>query len=120
MTHLRFALSVSVSVSGQFRWLLSTLLETGLCCAVHRNSAGLTQGVDPNLGITFQEVKQTTLWSQCTCPLLRHTPMFAVDGGKLAADLWFCNVLWVAELDLSTTLSPSSSTSSSSLWALRL
>ena len=24
----------------------------------------------------------TMLWSQCTWPLLRHTPLFAVNGGK--------------------------------------
>ena len=64
----------------------------------------------PNLGITFQVNKQTTLWSQCTGPLLRHTPSLAVHCGKPAADLWFCCALWVADTSPTTTLSPSSST----------
>ena len=64
---------------------------------VHRYSAGLTQGADTSLDITFQVDKPTTLWSLCTSPLLRHTPSFAVDGGKTAADLRFCFALWVAD-----------------------
>ena len=101
----------------KIRRLLSTLLvtdsdilqmpctrEEALYCAVSRNSAELTQRVDPNLAMTFQVDKQTTL---CTCPLLRHTPTFAVDG-KPAAHLWFC-CGWL-NLNLTTTLSPSSST----------
>ena len=85
--------------------LLSTLLETGnvILLAVHRHSAGLTQRVDPNLDTTFEVDKQTALWSQCTCPLLRHTPLSAVNGGKPTAHLWFCNALWVAGVYLTTT-----------------
>ena len=64
----------------------------------------VTQRLDPNLGITLKVDKQTTLWSQCTGPLLRHTPSPAVDGGKPAADLWFCNGLCVADMSLTTII----------------
>ena len=49
--------------------------------------------INPNLGKTFKVNKQTTLVSQCTCPLLRHTPLFVMDDGEPAADLWFLSVL---------------------------
>ena len=59
------------------------------------------------------------LWSQCTCPLLHHTPLFVMDDSELAADLWFWSVLCVVDLSLLMTVSPYSSRSNTSLWASR-
>ena len=86
---------------------------------VHRNLAGLTQRVNPNLGKTFEVAKQTTLVSQCVCPFLRHTPPFVMDGGEPAADLWFWSALCIDDLSPTTTLSTSSSRSNTSQWTSR-
>ena len=96
----------------------SSTREVVLCFAVDRNSTGLTQRVDANPG-TFKVDKQTTLWSQCTGPLLPHTPSLAVYVGKPAADVWFCKALSVADMYVTTTLSPSFSISNTSRWSSR-
>ena len=95
--------------NGYFRRLYNTLLETdsdilqtlsthevlnfdeilGAFLSGPSLPAGLTKRVNPNLANIFKVDKQTTLVSQCTCPLFRHTPLFAVDDGEPAADLWF-------------------------------
>ena len=109
---------------GQIRRLLTTLLENGsdtlqtpstreeaLNCAGSLSQIDGTDPEDgPQPGVTFTVDEQSTL------SLLRHTPTFAVDGAKPAADPWFYNVLWVADMSLTTTLSPFSSRSNTSLW----
>ena len=87
---------------GQFRRLLNTLLETGsdiLQTPTTREEAlifvmgppqlgGTDPAFEPQPGQNLQSGQADhTLWSQCTCPLLRHTPLFVMDDSEPAADL---------------------------------
>ena len=89
---------------GQFRRLFNTVLETGsdilqtpsireeaLNFVVGPSQLGGTHPEgEPEPGKNLQGGQNRRhLCSQCTCPLLRHTPLFFMDDSEPAADLWF-------------------------------